>query len=50
MKYEAAIFDLDGTLLNTLEDLADAVNVALKENGMPPRTVEEVRQIGRAHV
>ena len=44
MKYEAAIFDLDGTLLNTLEDLADAVNVALKENGMPPRTVEEVRQ------
>ena len=44
MKYEASIFDLDGTLLNTLEDLADAVNVALKENGMPPRTVEEVRQ------
>lgn len=44
MKYEAAIFDLDGTLLNTLEDLADAVNVALKENEMPPRTVEEVRQ------
>lgn len=44
MKYEAAIFDLDGTLLNTLEDLADAVNAALKENGMPPRTLEEVRQ------
>lgn len=44
MKYEAAIFDLDGTLLNTLEDLADAVNAALKENGMPSRTLEEVRQ------
>lgn len=44
MKYKAAIFDLDGTLLNTLEDLADAVNVALDKNGMPVRTLEEVRQ------
>lgn len=40
---EAVIFDLDGTLLNTLEDLCDAVNVALEINGMPKRTLEEVR-------
>lgn len=37
------IFDLDGTLLDTLEDLTDAVNVALKKNGYPPRTLEEMR-------
>ena len=37
------IFDLDGTLLNTLEDLTDAVNVALSQNGYPPRTLEEMR-------
>ena len=40
---EAVIFDLDGTLLNTLEDLCDAVNAALEINGMPKRTLEEVR-------
>ena len=38
------LFDLDGTLLNTLEDLADAVNHVLKSYGCPERTVEEVRQ------
>lgn len=38
------IFDLDGTLLNTLEDLAGSVNFALKENGYPERTLFEVRQ------
>lgn len=42
-KYETVIFDLDGTLLNTLEDLADAVNYALRKMGMPERTLEEVR-------
>jgi len=40
----AIIFDLDGTLLNTLEDLADATNWALRKNGMPERALEEVRQ------
>lgn len=44
MKYKTAIFDLDGTLLDTLEDLAAAVNAALKRNNMPVRTMEEVRQ------
>lgn len=40
---KAVIFDLDGTLLDTLQDLANAVNAALAENHMPVRTVEEVR-------
>ena len=37
------IFDLDGTLLDTLADLADAVNYALAQFGYPPRTLDEVR-------
>ena len=41
---KAIVFDLDGTLLNTLEDLADATNWALRKNGMPERAREEVRQ------
>ena len=44
MKKNTVIFDLDGTLLNTLQDLADATNYALREQGMPERTIEEVRQ------
>lgn len=42
-KYDTVIFDLDGTLLNTLEDLADAVNYVMEKNGFPKRTLEEVR-------
>jgi len=38
------LFDLDGTLLNTLEDLADATNYALGQFGYPPRTLEQVRR------
>lgn len=37
------LFDLDGTLLNTLEDLKDATNYALAQYGCPPRTLEQVR-------
>lgn len=37
------IFDLDGTLLNTLEDLTDSVNYALEKFGFPLKTIEEVR-------
>ena len=38
------LFDLDGTLLDTLADLADSVNHVLASFGYPQRTVEEVRQ------
>lgn len=41
--YKTAIFDLDGTLLNTLEDLTDSVNAALEKNNKPQRTIDEVR-------
>lgn len=41
---KAVIFDLDGTLLNTLDDLADSTNYALSKFGYPTRTIEEVRQ------
>lgn len=37
------IFDLDGTLLNTLDDLCDSTNYALKQFGYQERTLEEVR-------
>ena len=40
----AVLFDLDGTLLDTLADLHDAVNYALDRHGYPRRTLEEVRQ------
>ena len=42
-KYDTVIFDLDGTLLNTLEDLADSVNYALALHGFPCRRIDEVR-------
>ncbi len=41
--YKAIIFDLDGTLLNTLDDLAASTNHALREMGYPERTLLEVR-------
>ena len=44
MKYMIAICDLDGTILNTLEDLADSTYYALKTCGYPERTMDEVRQ------
>ena len=44
MKYTTIIFDLDGTLLNTLADLAAATNHALTEHKLPQRTTDEVRR------
>lgn len=44
MKYETFIFDLDGTLLDTLADLTTAVNYALEKNGYPLRSIDEVRE------
>lgn len=41
---KAVIFDLDGTLLNTLEDLKNALNYALKQGGYPGLTRDQVRQ------
>lgn len=41
---QAVIFDLDGTLLDTLGDLTDAVNFALEKYGFPLRTIDEVRR------
>ncbi len=43
MKYQLVIFDLDGTILDTLDDLADSTNVALQMNGFPVRTRTEIR-------
>lgn len=43
MKYRAAIFDMDGTLVNSLEDIADAVNETLTHYGLEHHTLEEYR-------
>ncbi len=44
MKYKTLIFDLDGTLLNTLDDLASSVNYAMRKCGFCERTLDEVRR------
>jgi phosphoglycolate phosphatase len=41
--YKLLIFDMDGTILNTLEDLADATNYALEKNKLPKRSIDEIR-------
>lgn len=41
--YETIVFDLDGTLLDTLDDLTDSVNAALEKYNLPKRTKNEVR-------
>ncbi|WP_324823995.1 HAD family hydrolase [Sinanaerobacter sp. ZZT-01] len=42
-KYKTIVFDLDGTLLNSLEDLCDSTNAALNKMGYPLRSIEEIR-------
>lgn len=44
MKYDTVIFDLDGTLLNTLDDLRDSLNAILISKGFAPRSYEEVKR------
>ena len=44
MKYNTYIFDLDGTLLDTLRDLAASVNYALRKHGMPEHSIDDVRR------
>ena len=43
MSYDAVVFDLDGTLLNTLADLASAMNAALAASGLPTHSVESYK-------
>ena len=42
-RYHTILFDMDGTLLDTLTDMQDAVNHVLAAHGLPLRTLEEVR-------
>lgn len=40
MKFKAVVFDLDGTLLDTIDDLADSMNSVLEQNGYPVHDIE----------
>lgn len=42
--YNTYIFDLDGTMLDTLQDLADSVNYALRQHGMPEHSIDDIRR------
>lgn len=44
MKYKLAIFDLDGTILDTLDDLTSSVNFALEQCDYPKRSKDEIRR------
>lgn len=53
MQYKAVLFDMDGTMLDTLGDLTNAINHVLSEYGMPERTPREVAGFlgnGAAHL
>lgn len=43
MNYKLAIFDMDGTILDTLQDLTDSINYALAQCGYPPRCGEDIK-------
>ena len=44
MSYKAVLFDLDGTLLDTIEDIGDAVNRVLEQNGFPAHIMDTYRK------
>ncbi|MCR4688303.1 MAG: HAD-IA family hydrolase [Saccharofermentans sp.] len=51
MRYKAVLFDLDGTLLNTIDDLAKAINAARKMNGLKEQDTELVKSfVGNGRV
>ncbi|MBF0458734.1 MAG: HAD-IA family hydrolase [Nitrospirae bacterium] len=50
MSIELVIFDLDGTLVDSIEDIADSVNYALGEIGSAPLTLDEVKMLVGAGV
>jgi len=45
MRFSAVIFDLDGTLLDTLQDIADSANRTLAEHGMPTLPLDNYRML-----
>jgi phosphoglycolate phosphatase len=45
MTFKAVVFDLDGTLLDTIEDLTDSMNAALARMGYPGKTIEESKKL-----
>ena len=45
MKYKAVLYDMDGTVLDTLADLTDAVNVSLRHFGLPEQPAMHVRDV-----
>ena len=48
MKFEGVVFDLDGTLVNSLEDIADSMNTVLREHGFPTHGLTEYKAfVGR---
>ena len=42
--FNVYVFDLDGTLLDTLQDLANSVNCALRQHGMPEHSIDDIRR------
>lgn len=44
MRYQTYVFDLDGTLLDTLGDLSASTNYALRMHGMPEHSLDDVRR------
>jgi phosphoglycolate phosphatase len=45
MKYNTVIFDMDGTLLNTIEDLTDSLNYIMEKNGLPTFSIDQVKHM-----
>ena len=45
MTYKAVLFDLDGTLLDTIDDIGDAINRVLEQNGFPTHHMDTYRRL-----